>query len=66
MGKIPESLQKLLLKDFDISSSPIDPSLKGLTLRCGHGEARFVVSRQQLLDIAQACLTAAEAMPRPT
>jgi hypothetical protein len=24
------------------------------------------VSRQQLLDIAQACLTAAEAMPRPT
>jgi hypothetical protein len=66
MASIPGDLQHLLLTGFDVTGSSLDPALSGLALRCAAGEARFVVNRKQLLDIAKACLAAAEAMPAPS
>ena len=66
METLPPSLQRILLIGFDIRQSPHDPDLAGIELRSPHGEAMFVVTRQQLLDIARECRRAAELMPKPS
>ena len=66
MEKIHPTLQELLLTAFHIAGNPKDPTLKGLILQSPHGDARFVVTRQQLLDIADECRKAATAMPKPS
>ena len=66
MEMLPPNLQRLLLIGFDIRKSPHDPGLASIELRNPHGEALFVVTRQQLLDIARDCARAAELMPKPS
>ena len=66
METLPPNLQRLLLIGFDIRKSPHDPGLAGIELRSSHGEALFVVTRQQLLDIARECGKAAQSMPKPS
>lgn len=66
METLSPDLQRLLLIGFDIRKSLNDPSLAGVELKAVHGDALFVVTRQQLLDIARECERAAEAMPKPS
>ncbi len=66
METLPPSLQRLLLIGFDIRKSQHDPGLAGIELKATHGEALFVVTRQQLLDIARECAKAAASMPMPS
>jgi hypothetical protein len=66
METLPPSLQRLLLIGFDIRKTEKDPGLAGIELRAVHGTALFVVTRQQLLDIARECGRAAESMPKPS
>jgi hypothetical protein len=53
-------------KNFDWIPRHRDPNLKGMVLQSGHGDARFLVTRGQLLDIAAECAKAAQGMPRPS
>ena len=66
MEMLPPTLQELLLTEFHISKNRRDPTLKGLILVCAHGEARFLLTRQQLLALGEACHKAAEPMPKPS
>ena len=66
METLPPDLQRLLLIGFDIRKSPDDPNLAAIELKAVHGDALFVVTRQQLLDIARECARAAEGMPKPS
>jgi hypothetical protein len=58
MATVPRTLSKLLLTGFHIAGNPEDQTLKGLILQSEHGEARFLLTRQQLLELA-------DAMPKP-
>jgi hypothetical protein len=66
METLPPNLQSRLLIGFDISKSARHPEFVGIELRSRHGDALFVVTRQQLLDIAQECGKAAALMPKPS
>lgn len=47
METLPPDLAKLLLTAFYISEGEREPNLSGLALVCAHGEARFLLTRQQ-------------------
>lgn len=66
METLSPDLQGLLLIGFDIHKNPSDPNLVGIELKAVYGDALFVVTRQQLLDIARECAKAAEGMPKPS
>ncbi len=62
---IPPELLPLLLLQCDVMESP-DRGLRGLVMRCGHGSQRYLVTRQQLLDMSTTFQAAAEAMLEPS
>jgi len=66
METLPPNLQSRLLIGFDIRNSVRHPNFVGIELRSPHGDALFVVTRQQLLDIAEECGKAAASMPKPS
>jgi hypothetical protein len=66
METLPPKLQSRLLIGFDIRNSARHPDFVGIELRSPHGDALFVATRQQLLDIAQECGKAAALMPKPS
>ena len=62
---IPKELKPHILLEYHLRSAPVD-FIKGLELRNAHGTAVFIMTRQQLLDLAHECQTAAEGMPKPS
>jgi hypothetical protein len=64
METLPPNLQSRLLIGFDIRKAALNPNFVGIESRSPHGDALFVVTRQQLLDIAQECGNAAALMPK--
>lgn len=62
---IPKDLKPHILLEYHVRGGPVD-FIKGLELRNAHGTAVFIMTRQQLLDLAHDCQTAAEAMPKPS
>ena len=66
MEDLPPNPEQLLLTEWRISNNPKDMTLAGLTLRCEYELGRFLLTRQQLLDLGQACLQTAEKMQKPS
>ena len=66
METLPPNLQSRLLIGFDIRKSARHVDIVGIELRSPHGDTLFVVTRQQLLDIAQECGKTAALMPKPS
>jgi hypothetical protein len=66
MKTLPPNLQSRLLIGFDIRKSARHPDFVGIELRSRNGDALFVVTRQQLHDIAEECRKAAALMPKPS
>jgi hypothetical protein len=65
MEDVPAELQNHILGAFYIRKGKLKHAM-GLELHSGHGEAIFVVTRKQLLDIADECRKAADTMPKPS
>ena len=65
LDDIPKDLKPHILLDYQLRGATVD-FIKGLELRSAHGSAIFIMTRQQLLDLAHDCQTAAERMPRPS
>lgn len=65
MEDVPEELQNHILAGFYIRKGRMNHAM-GLELHSGHGMAIFVVTRQQLLDLAEECQKAAASMPKPS
>jgi hypothetical protein len=65
MEDVPEELQNHILGEFHIRKGRMNHPM-GLELQSGHGMAIFVVTRQQLLDLAEECQKAAASMPKPS
>jgi hypothetical protein len=64
---IPANLRILAMRGFEVSPSPRDPAVAGFVLHRMDGQQfRVVVTRKMLLDLADECRKAAEAMPRPS
>jgi hypothetical protein len=66
MERMPRSLEKFVLHQFDIRSTDHDPHIKALHFQTAGGDQMAIATRQQLLQIADACRKAAEAMPKPS
>jgi hypothetical protein len=59
--------EELHLTEFHIRKGErLGSHLMGLQLHNAKGVGRFVVTREQLLYIAEACQKAAESMPKPS
>ena len=65
MEDIPADLKDHILGQFSIRRGKMKHAV-GLELHSAHGMAIFVVTRQQLLDMAEHCRKAAELMPKPS
>ena len=66
MAKIPPSIAELLVTGFRVAVSEADPVFLGLMLERPTGETRFLLTRQQVVDLAQSLSEAAEKMPKPS
>ena len=66
MAKIPPSIAELLVTGFRVAVSEADPVFLGLMLERPTGETRFLLTRQQVVDLAQSLSDAAEKMPKPS
>ena len=66
MGKIPPSIAELLVTGFRAAVTEADPVFLGLLLQRQTGETSFLLTRQQVVDLAQSLSEAAEKMPKPS
>ena len=53
MGKIPPSIAELLVTGFRAAVTEADPVFLGLILERQTGETRFLLTRQQVVDLAE-------------
>jgi hypothetical protein len=65
MEDVPAEMQNHILGGFHIRKGRMKHAM-GLELHSGHGMAIFIVTRQQLLDLAEECRKAADTMPKPS
>ena len=65
MEDVPAEMQNHILGGFHTRKGRMKHAM-GLELHSGHGVGIFVVTRQQLLDIAEECGKAADTMPKPS
>ena len=66
MAKIPPSIAELLVTGFRAAVTEADPVFLGLILERQTGETRFLLTRQQVVDLAQILSEAAQIMPKPS
>ena len=66
MRNLPASLQSLFLTAFYIHSTDRDPTVKRIEVKSCRGTAQFLVTRQQLLDLADHFAKAAATMAKPS
>ena len=63
MGKIPPRIAELLVTGFRAAVTEADPVFLGLILERQTGETRFLLTRQQVVDLAQSLSEAVEICP---
>ena len=66
MAKLPPSIAELFVTGFRAAVTEADPIFLGLILERQTGETRFLLTRQQVVDLAQSLSEAAEIMPKPS
>jgi hypothetical protein len=66
MDNLPPNIAELLLTGFRAFVSEADPTFLGLVLERPTGEARFLMTRQQVVDLTQSLSEAVEKMPKPS
>ena len=66
MGQIPPSIAELLVTGFRAAVTEADPVFLGLILERQTGETRFLLTRQQVVDLAESLSQAIEIMPKPS